>query len=202
MSLGSFLKGAGKVVGKVAKAATTYTPLRFAPIAPLIRAGGDLAAGENLGNTLKDTAKNQAGTAAMALAAAPLAGGGGIAGLSAGDLLKKAVSFGVKNPELILGGIGAVQGAKQQAKAGSQMDEALKLAQQDYESRAPLRAEALKRALALTANPVDLSSDFADAGNPYSPAARRDALAKATALGGTPKLGTTPPASNLSLQRL
>lgn len=108
------------------------------------------------------------GAAGAAGGVASVAAPSGIAGIlksAGGSVLKSAL----KNPELLMAGVGAVQNARDSSRANALRNEALGMAKDDYASRAPIRAEALKKLMALQSpERPDLSATFVDAGNPYS----------------------------------
>jgi hypothetical protein len=102
------------------------------------------------------------GLAGIGDALAGSSGGGW--GNVAGDVL----GFARKNPGLVLGGIGAVTGALGSAKNDSREREALQALQADYERRRGLRDQAIAMIGQPIAPAPDLSSIFADPGNPYA----------------------------------
>lgn len=69
---------------------------------------------------------------------------------------------------LAMGGLGAIQAAGTQQSANNTRDQALEAAREDMAGRAPLRAAAANRLLGPQAPRVDLSSSFADPGDPYN----------------------------------
>jgi hypothetical protein len=97
-----------------------------------------------------------------------LVGGAGNA-LKAGGLKSVgsgALDFAKNNPELILGGLSAIQGSKQQAKANELQKQALALAQQPWNETAGLRAQSLESLL--HPQKVDLSSVYTNTSNPFA----------------------------------
>lgn len=101
------------------------------------------------------------GGAAASQAAGAAGGAGGI-----GGTLKSIGSWAANNPDLILSGVGMVQGAQQQGKANKMNERALALAEQPWKETAGLRSIALDR----LQNPerVDLSQIYANNSNPFS----------------------------------
>lgn len=91
-------------------------------------------------------------------------------GFNVGGLLKsvgkKIVSNVIPGGDLILSGIGMVQGARQQGKADKLNKEALNIARQRDAELAPLRQAGLSR-LTNTQRP-DLSSIYAGSSNPFA----------------------------------
>lgn len=174
-----FLKKAGKFVSKVGKIA--------APVLAATGVGAPLAAGIMAGSTLLGKATDKGGlkkaklfkdivaptalTAGAGVAGKALGGVGGIASKVKNPAVQKALGVAgkgigkvagsaLKNPELVLGGISALQAAKSNKKAGQQRDRALDLALNDYNSRRPLQDAALKRLTAPRPERRDLTSTF------------------------------------------
>ncbi len=101
--------------------------------------------------------------------AAQAAGGGAmksVGGSGFGGMARGAMDWASKNPELLLGGISAIQGSRQQAKADELQKRALGLAEQPWNETAGLRAQALQGLM----NPQepDLSGLFAGSSNPFA----------------------------------
>ena len=68
---------------------------------------------------------------------------------------------------MALGGLGMIQAAGAQQGANQTRDAAIEMARADMAGRAPLRAAATDRLLRPQAPRADLSSTFADPGDPY-----------------------------------
>lgn len=96
-------------------------------------------------------------------AAADAAGGG----INVGNVLSRAGRFLLDNPELILGGVSAIAGARQHGKATEAMQRAIDFAMRDAEERRALRGAALERLMGPGPARRDLSEVFASP-NPYA----------------------------------
>jgi hypothetical protein len=148
-----FFKGLGKVLNKVKNVALPVIGTALAgPLGGV--AGGALAGAVGNG---KPQLKRIAGNAAMGGVGGMLGGGqagaqallgGGVKGLAtggAGGMLKRAGGFLMDNPELVAGGLAAIEGHENSRKADRYRDKALGLQEAEYAARAPLRAEGLRR---------------------------------------------------------
>jgi len=93
-----------------------------------------------------------------------VAGGAAKAG-GAGNLLKSVGGWAKDNPELLLGGISAIQGAQQQSKANKLQQQALDLAAQPWQETSALRAQALKSLM--EPQQTDLSNIYSGSSNPF-----------------------------------
>ena len=160
--MGLSFKSIGRGLKKVASIAN-----------PIFGAGYDAIAGKGLKTIGKNVVSNYKTGAKGALAVAPLAlsggaaapllgaaGGGGASLLSAGGALgalKGVGKFALENPELIAGGLSALEGHDAARKADRYRGKALAAAEQQYADAAPLRKAGMAGMLA--AGP-DLSSAF------------------------------------------
>lgn len=174
------LQQVGGVVKKLAPLAV-FIP-GVGPIAAgALAAAGGLASGDSLGKSALEgvgagvtggainaargaiAAHGVVGAAEGALGAAPAAGGGGIGGLA-----RSALSYAEHNPAKIIGAVGAINAAHQQAKGSDAIDEAANLRTAEYNRLAPVRQAASAAALAPVPAQRDLSY-LRDPGNPYQP---------------------------------
>ena len=124
--------------------------------------GGPAAAGTagNMTQGMGGIASGAGGGVPGAASAAASAGKGILGtGITGGDLLHYA--------PLGIGAIGAYQGAQDMSKANALRERAVKLAEQDYAERAPYRMNALRQASQPLPQAPDLTSVFADRGNPF-----------------------------------
>lgn len=130
-------------------------------------AGGSMLAGGAGG---APGALKSVGGAAGAPSAAPAAGGGGFMGG-----LRSVGGFAKDNPELILGGISAIQGAHQQAQADALNKKAMQYAEQPWNETAGLRKQSLEQMM----NPEapDLSSIYGGSSNPFARPLNRSGFA-------------------------
>jgi len=96
-------------------------------------------------------------------AAADAAGGG----INLGNVLKSAGRFLLDNPELILGGVSAIAGAREHGKAAEALQRAIDFAMRDAEERRALRGAVLERLMGPGPQRRDLSEVFASP-NPYA----------------------------------
>lgn len=98
-------------------------------------------------------------------------GAGGDAGGWLGGLLGGAWDWTKKNPMqaggMVLGGLNALQGAREGREANKLRDEALRLAREDWESRKDLRKAGMDGLMAPIPERQSLGGMFADPGNPY-----------------------------------
>lgn len=95
-------------------------------------------------------------------------------GFNIGGLLKGALGAIPGAGPLISAGLGLISGSKQQNKANQQGQSALDIGTRRRTETAPLRSRALEMATQGLQTPrEDLSSIFADAGNPYARVAPR-----------------------------
>ena len=92
--------------------------------------------------------------------------GKGIKNVNWSGAAKKVGSFAAKNGDAILGGVGMIQGARENAKAQGMENDALERARTLFDERAPLR----KLSASLLQRPPrrDLSSLRRDDGNPFA----------------------------------
>lgn len=79
---------------------------------------------------------------------------------------KKIISNAIPGGDLILSGLGMIQGARQQGKADRLNKQALNLSNQRYAETAPLRSVGMERMLN-TQRP-DLSGIYAGSSNPFA----------------------------------
>lgn len=123
-------------------------------------------------------------TGELAQAARPIVGAGksllgvgqmagSLAGGSAGTagssgVLGGILNFAKQNPELVLGSAGLVNSAMTNSGAQAQQNQALALAKQQSDQRAPLYAALLAKLGQAPASTPDLSGIFHDPGNPFS----------------------------------
>jgi len=145
-------------------------------------AGGQLASGLGLQGgkgfgALLDSGKGLvpgmgggAGAPSVASAAPSVAGAGGsgigsVGGGGIGGILKSVGGWAKDNPELLLGGISAIQGAQQQSKANKLQQQALDLAAQPWHETSALRAQALKSLM--EPRQTDLSNIYSGSSNPF-----------------------------------
>lgn len=164
------LKSAGKVLNKAGNVAN-----------PAFGFARDVAGGKDLKSAGAAYLGNNADAAKFYGAGASLGvggggglgalGGGGSAASSAGGgglggILKSAGGFVMNNPELLLGGLSAIQGSREQAKANEMQKRALQLAEQPWNETAGLRKQSLDQLM----NPAehDLSSLYAGSSNPFA----------------------------------
>lgn len=118
--------------------------------------GGLGGAVSGVGKLLGGKAGGTAGSAAGGAARAP-----GIGGLLGGAL---------KHPELVVGGLAALQNTRQAGQAGDLRNQAVNLTMQDYNSRLPFQTAALER-LKTLGQPQPGVGALAvpnDTGNPYN----------------------------------
>lgn len=139
-------------------------------------AGGQLASGLGLvggrgvsgllgsGQGLATGGSSVAGQSAAGGALKSVASGGGGGGF--GGFLGSAGNFLKDNPELILGGISAIQGAREQQRANETNKRALALAEQPWKETEGLRKLAIQRLM----NPEtpDLSNIYSGSSNPFA----------------------------------
>lgn len=112
------------------------------------------------------------GGAGAAAAGGGAAGGGAsvlpAAGAAAGAVKAGGVLGAVKDyGPLVLGGATALSGASASGKQNELMERAMRLSEQDYASRAPLREQAL-RMTALPPPPRPVLAQLSDPNNPYA----------------------------------
>jgi hypothetical protein len=84
------------------------------------------------------------------------------------SFIKKALKWALDHPEIILGGVGAIQGARQQGRANDFREEAVGIARDRDAARQPYRDALQGRLLAPVASAPDFSTQFADSGNSYN----------------------------------
>lgn len=156
MSLKSIFKGAGKVLGAAAPLVSLVPGVGTLAGAGIGAAGGLLS-----GGGLKGAVTGGALGAAGALGKAAKIGSGA-------SVLKSVFDTAKKNPGLVLAGVNALQGARNSGKAADQRNQALNIARQDYDSRAPFRDMVMQRLQAPQAQAPNLSAIFRDPGNPYN----------------------------------
>lgn len=165
--MGLSLKGIGKGLLKVAPIAASFIP----GVGPLAAAGIGAAAGAigkgkpKLSNILGGAAAGAGGALAKGAMGAGAVGGAAKSG-GLGGALRSVGGFLKNNPELVMSGMGAIQGARQQGKADKLNQQALDLANRHYAETAPLRAGAMDR-LTNTQRP-DLSGIYAGSSNPFA----------------------------------
>jgi hypothetical protein len=94
-------------------------------------------------------------------------GGSLLGGIGKQGLLKGVGNFALDNPELLLGGLSAIQGAQQQGKANALQKQALGYATQPWEDMAGVRRMAVDR-LQNSDQPPDLSHLYAGSSNPFA----------------------------------
>lgn len=150
------LKSVGKTLKKVAKVA--------APVVGFVNPAAGIALGALSGlgegkNSLKSVGMG-AGLGALG-AGAGAVGGGGL-----GGALKSVGSFATKNPELVLGGVSAIQNARDSAKANQMQQQALQQAQQPWNETAGLRQQALTSLM--SQDRPNLSSVYKNQLNPFA----------------------------------
>jgi hypothetical protein len=102
----------------------------------------------------------------MASAGAPGAAPAASGGFSAGGALRSAGNFLKDNPELVLGGFQAYQGAKQAGQANKLDERALALAEQPWNETAGLRKHSLEALM--NQDRPDLSGIYGGSSNPFS----------------------------------
>ena len=174
-------KDIGGVVKKLAPL-TVFIP-GIGPIAAgALAAAGGLASGDSLGKSaiegigagVTGGAINAArgAVAARGLAGAAQAAAGHAVGAPAGSglggIARSALSYATHNPSTILGAVGAINGASQQAKGSNAVDAAANIRTTEYNRLAPVRQAASAAALAPVPAQRDLSY-LSDPGNPYQP---------------------------------
>ena len=145
--------------------------------------GGGAASAATTGSkgaALVPKVAGMAGGGGGAASAASSLGRLGSLGSTVGGLAKQGAGYLLKNPDLVLGTLGAVQSAQQNGKANDMRERAFRLAEEEAASRRPLQQAALGRLLAAGSGDArpDLSGELYDPGNPY---ARRPALGAGTA---------------------
>lgn len=93
----------------------------------------------------------------------------GVAGQApaAGGLFGKALDFAKTNPQLVLGGLGALNSARQQSGADNSRNTALQLMQQDMQNRQPF-FQMMAQRMAQQPQGVDLSAILRDSSNPFA----------------------------------
>lgn len=169
---GGFLSKVGGVISKAAPIAGLIPGIGI-PLAAGLGAGGALLSGEGLGTALKRGAIGAAGGFGLSKL-----GGIGKVGGALGDFAKS-------NPELIAGGIAAIQNARTQGERDQIRDELLANARADRAQRQGFLNQVDLQGLRDIEAP-DLSTVFADPNNPFFRSGRTKK--KATALpvqGGT-----------------
>lgn len=112
--------------------------------------------------------------AAGGAGAAGAAGSGmtaGLGGFGVGSMLGSVGSYILGHPELILGGIGALQSANAAKNASGLQNQAIDLARQRYNDMAPLRSLGMERvqdAINHPVTPLQAVGGYQDMGNPYT----------------------------------
>jgi len=104
---------------------------------------------------------------AVANAAMPAAQGAGVASGAAGNILSRAWGAAKDNPELVLGGISAIERAFSGAEGDRLRDEQLGYQRDDRAARIALEDKIRAQLEGLKMEPVDLGHLFTDPGNPY-----------------------------------
>jgi hypothetical protein len=95
-------------------------------------------------------------------------GASGIPGV--GGIIGSALGYAKDNPELVLGGLAALQGTRQAGQSADLRNQGVSLAMQDYQSRLPFQQAALERLKTLGAAPSGVGAlpIPSDTGNPYA----------------------------------
>lgn len=158
----SFTPGIGGIVASGANAALEGRPIGKSII-------GNMGRNSNIAAQLLPLA--------MSGGAAGAGGGGFLSSLSGGGALgglKKLGGFALDNQDLLLGGLSAYQAHKAGNKADKAAQRALDFAERDYEARAPLREQGMRRLLAAppaSRGPIDpnrrVTFDAGPSSNPF-----------------------------------
>lgn len=139
---------------------------RVAPVASYIPGVGNLVAGGvGMAGSLLDDSDGGFGSALKhggSAALGGLVGGGGTAGAVGKGILGRVGDFVKGNPELVLGGLSAIQNARQGSKADGLIDEGVALARRDAELAHAARGDALGRLRG-----IDVAGRTADPSNPF-----------------------------------
>lgn len=160
----AFLGSFGKLLGKGLKGASQLAGL--VPGVGTVVGAGMGGLGELFEKGSKTNLGGFMGSAGKGAIGGALSGLGGIGGMGggSGNILQQALGFAKGNPELVLGGLDAVLGARKGAESDKYRQQAIKQMQGQDKTRADL----LSRALGMQSSNPDLSAMFADPSNPFA----------------------------------